>query len=384
MGRLGVGLAVLALVVLPATAVFAQGKGGGNGGGGGGGGGGKDRNPPVVSVTSPAEGATVSGAVTVSADATDDVGVASVEFSVDGGAAVAMANSSGSAWSASWDSASVSDGAHTITVTARDAKGNAASDSVNVTTDNGTAPPGPVWPDSMAAIGDSITRGVFADGSLDGLDFGQPQHSWATGDESGDGVDSHFERILANNGAILNNNFNNADSGARMDDFLTMANITVPQAPDYIVVFLGHNDLCRSSVASIPSDAKFEGHARNGLDTLLAGVPDATIVIMEILDVAALWDCCSSNYGCRFNWSLFGICESVTNSSSTDRALVRQRTIAFNDILRSLAAEKGVLFEDDLFEVGFARSDLSSVDCFHPSFSGQSKIANGSFKESRF
>src|SRR5207248_10898297 len=51
---------------------------------GSGGGGGGDTTPPTVSLTAPANGATVSDAVTVSASASDNVGVAGVQFKLDG------------------------------------------------------------------------------------------------------------------------------------------------------------------------------------------------------------------------------------------------------------------------------------------------------------
>ena len=43
-----------------------------------------DTTAPTVSLTGPAEGATVSGTVTLSANASDNVGVAGVQFKVDG------------------------------------------------------------------------------------------------------------------------------------------------------------------------------------------------------------------------------------------------------------------------------------------------------------
>ena len=43
-----------------------------------------DTTPPAVGITQPAIGATVSGEVTVSANASDDVAVVSVRFFVDG------------------------------------------------------------------------------------------------------------------------------------------------------------------------------------------------------------------------------------------------------------------------------------------------------------
>src|SRR5690349_9102924 len=43
-----------------------------------------DLTPPAVSITAPSAGATVSGAITLSANATDNVGVVGVQFQVDG------------------------------------------------------------------------------------------------------------------------------------------------------------------------------------------------------------------------------------------------------------------------------------------------------------
>src|SRR5258708_18493752 len=43
-----------------------------------------DTTPPTVSITSPSSGATVSGTITVTANASDNVGVAGVQFKLDG------------------------------------------------------------------------------------------------------------------------------------------------------------------------------------------------------------------------------------------------------------------------------------------------------------
>src|SRR5712664_4862231 len=43
-----------------------------------------DTTPPTVRITSPASGATVSGTITVTADASDNVGVAGVQFQYNG------------------------------------------------------------------------------------------------------------------------------------------------------------------------------------------------------------------------------------------------------------------------------------------------------------
>src|SRR5262249_9509636 len=100
-----------------------------------------DTTPPTVSVTSPANGATVSSTMTVSASASDNVGVASVQFLLDGanaGAAVTTAP-----YQISWNTTTATNGSHSLTARARDAAGNTTtSAAVNVTVNNSdTTPP---------------------------------------------------------------------------------------------------------------------------------------------------------------------------------------------------------------------------------------------------
>ena len=87
-----------------------------------------------MSITNPADGATVSSTVTVTADASDDNGVTQVEFFVDGGS---IGIDYSAPYEISWNSTSVGDGGHTITATATDTASQTASDSISVTVSNG-------------------------------------------------------------------------------------------------------------------------------------------------------------------------------------------------------------------------------------------------------
>jgi hypothetical protein len=91
---------------------------------------GNDLTPPTISITSPASGATVSGTINVTVNATDNRAVGSVSLSVDG---TLVGSSSTAPFTIPWNSASVINGTHTITVTAKDAAGNSASASRQVT-----------------------------------------------------------------------------------------------------------------------------------------------------------------------------------------------------------------------------------------------------------
>jgi len=100
-----------------------------------GGGGGGDTTPPTTSITSPANGATVSGTITVSANAADNVGVSRVELYVDG---ALTGTDTTSPFQIAWNTATASNGGHGLQTRAFDAAGNMGSSStVNVTVSNG-------------------------------------------------------------------------------------------------------------------------------------------------------------------------------------------------------------------------------------------------------
>ncbi|HEV3484209.1 MAG TPA: Ig-like domain-containing protein, partial [Vicinamibacterales bacterium] len=94
-----------------------------------------DVTPPVVLVTAPAGGTTVSGTLTIAADATDDVGVLSVQFFIDG--APVGAPDTLAPYTLEWDSVKVADGTHSVVAVAKDTSGHeTASAAVTVTVDN--------------------------------------------------------------------------------------------------------------------------------------------------------------------------------------------------------------------------------------------------------
>lgn len=96
-----------------------------------------DTTPPTTSITSPTSGATVSGTLSVSASASDNVGVTSVRLLVDG-AVVGTATSA--PYNFSWNTTALANGTHMLQTTAYDAAGNIGlSAIVTVTVNNLTA-----------------------------------------------------------------------------------------------------------------------------------------------------------------------------------------------------------------------------------------------------
>ncbi|HEX8704107.1 MAG TPA: Ig-like domain-containing protein [Myxococcaceae bacterium] len=80
--------------------------------------------PPVASITSPTQGAVVAGTVSIEAAASDNRAVSSVEIFLDGSS---LKSFSSPPYVLSWDSHSVPNGTHTLTVKARDTSGNEAT-----------------------------------------------------------------------------------------------------------------------------------------------------------------------------------------------------------------------------------------------------------------
>ena len=101
--------------------------------------------PPTVTITGPSSSASVSGSVTITANASDDVGVAGVQFKVDG--ASLGSEDTTAPYSVVWDTTAIADGPHALTATARDSAGattTSAPVSVTISNSGGAVAPTPV------------------------------------------------------------------------------------------------------------------------------------------------------------------------------------------------------------------------------------------------
>jgi hypothetical protein len=88
-----------------------------------------DITAPVVSISSPSNGATIGSNTKINVKATDDTRIAKLEIYVDG---ILKASSSKSSLSYGWSSRKASTGAHTITAKAYDAAGNVGQTTITV------------------------------------------------------------------------------------------------------------------------------------------------------------------------------------------------------------------------------------------------------------
>lgn len=96
-----------------------------------------DTTAPTVEINTPVNGATVSGTITVSTAATDNVGVTKVEFYVNG---ALQATDTASPYSFGWNTTAVTNGTYSLTARAYDAAGNVAQSAVTAVTVKNAVP----------------------------------------------------------------------------------------------------------------------------------------------------------------------------------------------------------------------------------------------------
>jgi Bacterial Ig domain len=131
-----------------------------------------DTTRPTATITGIANGATVSGSVSVTANASDNVGVTKLELLLDG---TVVATYTGASGTYTWDTTKASNASHSWVARATDAAGNTGlSTTVTVTVSNSSPPPSPggdTTPPTATLTG--ISNGATVSGT-----------AWVTGNAS--------------------------------------------------------------------------------------------------------------------------------------------------------------------------------------------------------
>jgi chitodextrinase len=116
-----------------------------------------DTTPPTVAMTAPTSGATVLGSVTVSANATDNVGVAGVQFKLDG--ANLGVEDTTAPYAITWDTRAIANGTRSLTAVARDAASNTkTATAISVTVNNAVDTTAPTTPTNLTATAVSSSQ----------------------------------------------------------------------------------------------------------------------------------------------------------------------------------------------------------------------------------
>jgi lysophospholipase L1-like esterase len=234
----------------------------------------------------------------------------------------------------------------------------------------------PALPDSMAALGDSITRAydvccAYRD---------HPGQSWSTGGTWYDGISSHYERIKRHHSTIAGHAYNHAVTGAKMSRAADQARAAAAQQVDYVTVLLGANDLCTSSPSTMTSTDTFRAQFREAMAVLKQQLPQARIFVSSLPDLYQLWNVLHTNRVARAVWAAAGICPSMLGATRTEaqRQQVVARETAFNAILRDTCRQYGGRCRWDggaTYNYKFTTGQVSVLDFFHPDLDGQAALA---------
>jgi lysophospholipase L1-like esterase len=299
-------------------------------------------------------------------------------------AAVASAGTSGSA--APSESASTA-------ATATPASSPTPSPTIAATTSPAATPVHVPLPSLLAAIGDSYTQAWSVSPSYAGHD--NTQFSWVLGTAGNDGVSSLLERFraLGASPAVVDA----ATSGRTMSDALRQANLVVAAAnrlgsgkTAYVTFELGTNDLC-ALPQPLTDPAVFQTQLHAAMAALTAGLPAGSrILMLPVPDFAHFHAITQADPAAKAYLALpanrdlcppyLGL-DATVSTATADSYLARYDASlkAACQAVNAKAGARGRLYcsynQALLADSNFTIGDLSLWDRFHPSISGQAKMA---------
>jgi lysophospholipase L1-like esterase len=255
------------------------------------------------------------------------------------------------------------------------------------------APTQPQLPALLGAIGDSYSQ-AFNTAPASPRDH--PQFSWVVGTAKNDGVFSLAERFAAlGRVPVL---VDAATSGRKMSDAPRQARAVVAAAtklsPDqttYVTFELGTNDLCD---VSMTDPAAFESDLRSAVSILRAGLPGGSrILMMSVPDFGHFRVITQDDPTARAKLALsttnncppfLGTNSPTTMSEAeTNLRLYDESLTKVCDEIAATDGPTGRLYctssRSRLSMSDFTIADLGTVDYFHPSISGQAKMADAAW-----
>ncbi|MFF5367905.1 SGNH/GDSL hydrolase family protein [Streptomyces sp. NPDC013187] len=244
--------------------------------------------------------------------------------------------------------------------------------------------PTPLWdrsPGSVAAVGDSITRGFDACDVLSDC----PEASWATG--ASPEVDSLAVRLLGRSGAARRS-WNYAVTGARMADLPGQMAQAVRRKPQLVTVMVGANDACRSTPSAMTPVSAFRADFEDSLRSLREALPKAQVFVASVPNLKRLWSEGRTSPMGKQVWKL-GICPSMLGdadaldpAATLRRDTVQKRVEDYNKVLKEVCAEDERCRYDGgaVYDYRFGTAQLSRWDYFHPSVNGQARLAEIAYR----
>ncbi len=292
------------------------------------------------------------------------------------------------------------------------------------------------FPESMAALGDSISAGALARYSrtdaknplidlailfkLAGVFMSKNvrfiedrNFTWTLGMDSKLRMISHARRLSFMKGHKINT-YNAAVSGNESADLQDQFDRLLKWSyknnngkfPDYVTILIGANDICADSTEQMINPGVFE----NNVDTIIKEIheenPNTKVLISSLPNIESLRNVAKDSplmgrgpfSSCQDFWKRASACGTLTLLDDPyERSKVSLRVKEYNHILQKLAgvadgisiqnsdnnvqSNPNVKFGSKVYDVQFTPNDLS-LDCFHPNPNGQNLISENSWKSS--
>jgi hypothetical protein len=292
----------------------------------------------------------------------------------------------------------------------------------------------PPLPESMAAIGDSITAGAVAQFTtqswydpkdLIGMLYRllrtkmigsvEPSQrkdlSWATGANNRKWVHSHYAMLsyMAEKSGrggvhVYNAAVSSEDSGDALKQLDRVVHWSVSTygkgAPDYVTIFIGANDLCNDPGEESTPTGTYRNRISKLVHEVLVRNKKSKVLLVELPNVNRVWEFAREKKLSRFKnfqscsvlWRNSSLCQTVLSDlTPAQRKRSFNQNQEYNRVLRetvsNFAAQSGRYGRDRVrLARGFFDQELNfdelSIDCFHPNYRGQSNIGWKSFSQS--
>jgi lysophospholipase L1-like esterase len=237
---------------------------------------------------------------------------------------------------------------------------------------------------SMNVLNSTFTVGVLGDSISRGLDIstlGQEDvaDNWATGSSLPSSLVNQFQNAFSSLSVFVNG-LNLAVSGDSVlgggSKFANEASVMAASHPQVVVIEIGANDVCQGNLSSATAVSQFQTDVASALTTLTQASPaPQAVVVASIPHIFALTQIStlSNNQTCQLAWQV--VCPNLQVGQTAFEAQWNSANQALQQAVTSVG---GVVAYDGgaIANTAFTANDVSTVDCFHPSVSGQTKIAD--------
>ncbi len=235
-------------------------------------------------------------------------------------------------------------------------------------------------PTSMAALGDSITIAY----DIKSLLRADPTYSWSTGTQSA--VQSLYTRLEGRDSTPSLARVNHAVSGAKIGDLATQAG-KVAGGTDLVTVLMGANDACTSTESGMTIRRGLQCPSRCGLGVLSSKRrrPDRGCLDPRHLQAVGGW------FEVLIGTVRVGALQDLPVHAEEPHIVApgRRRTAGHGSVLASSHStpssprrceskprSRASSTTTPSTSTSFSLTDISKVDYFHPSVSGQAKLAS--------